>query len=165
MSAQSFAVGRNIEMEPEIVRPTHLQGDEFALQLRCNHPGRRFEGNFFERPGSPIGEASETARAVPAHFRFAAIGIVVTHPEISAVCRRLEDEDAIRPDAAVPIAEPGDLGASEREVAGAIIEQDKVVARPVHFRERQHAICWLAYSVMKAKPASVGPCPNAYFLY
>jgi hypothetical protein len=152
-------------MESEIVRPTHLQGHQFALQLRSNNPCRRFEGNFFERPGSPIREASETACAVSAHFGFAAIGIVVTHPEISAVCRRLEDEDAIRADAAVPIADPGDLGSAEREVAGAIVEQDKVVARPVHFRETQHAICWLAYSVVKAKRASVRSCPNGYFLY
>ena len=106
---------------------------------------------FSQRTGGPVRETRETARAVAAHLGFAAIGIVIAHPEIRAVRRRLEHENAVRADAAMPIAEARDLFAGQREIAGAIVEQDEIVARAIHFRETQHARLWLTYSRAKAK--------------
>jgi hypothetical protein len=52
----------------------------------------------------------------------------------------LEQEDAIRAHAAMSIAQARDLITGQGEVASAIVEQDEVVSRSIHFRETQHAI-------------------------
>src|SRR5689334_11412365 len=121
MSAQNFAADRKIEVKPEIARATHLQGDRFALEFRSNHPGRSLERNSFERPRRSTREAREATCAVAAHFGFAAVGVVITHPEIGPVRGRLKHEDAVRPDSAMAIAEASDLRAAEREVTGTIV--------------------------------------------
>ena len=117
----------------------HLQGHQVALQFRADHAGGSFEGNFLKRTGGAVRESCETTRAVAAHLGLAAVGIVIAHPEIGAVRRTLEEEDTIRADAAMPVADPRDLLAREREIARTIVEQDKIVARAIHFRETQHA--------------------------
>ena len=137
--ADLFAADRHLEPEPQVVRLAHLQRDQLAVQLRADHAGGSFEGKLFQRPGGAIRETRETARAIAAHLGLAAVGVVIAHPEIGPVRRALEHEHAIGPDPAVPVADARDLLARQREVARAIVEQDEIVARAVHFRETQHA--------------------------
>ena len=85
------------------------------------------------------GITRETARAVATHFRLAAVRIVVAHPEICTVHRAFEYQHAIGADTAMPVADLRDLIGREMQIAGAIIDQDEIVARAVHFRETQHA--------------------------
>jgi hypothetical protein len=142
-----------------------LEGDKLAAQFRPDHPGGRFKAEVLEGPGDVIGESGEAAGAVPAHLRFAAIGVVVTHPEIRPIARPLQDEDAIGSHSAMAIAKPGNFLPAEDEIAGAVIEENEIVPGAVHFREAQHATCWLAQTFMKAKPAPSRPCSSADFPY
>ncbi len=121
----------------QIFRLAHLQGHAFAFQRGRDHAGRSFEGKLIERTGHLLREARKTARAIPAHLRFATIGVVITHPEIGAVRSRLEQEHTVRSDPAMPIAELRDLLALQLKLALAIIEHDEVIARAVHLREMQ----------------------------
>lgn len=117
------------------------------------------------RTGGAIGKPGKTAGAVPAHLRFAAIGVVVAHPEIGAIGCWLKDQDAVRADTAMAVAEPRDLVAGEGELTGAIVEQNEIVPRSVHLREAQHMTCSLTYSPVKAKRLSGRPCPGGVFPY
>ena len=61
----------------------------------------------------------------------------------------------------MPIANPRDLFPRQGEVALAIIEQDEIVARAIHFCKTQHAIWSLTYSCRKAKQ----PCRGMHSSY
>ncbi len=135
-----FPADSDFEPEPEIVRLAHLERDQFADELRADHPGGGFEGQLLERTRRPVGVAREAAGAVAAHFRFAAVGIVVAHAEIGAVRGTFQEEHAVGPDPAMAIADARDLFAGQLEVAHPIVEQDEIVAGAVHFRETQHVM-------------------------
>ena len=83
-------------------------------------------------------EAREAARAVAAHVGFAAVSVVVAHAEVRAVLRGLDGEQAVGPDAAVAVAQAGDLRAGEGGLAVAVIDHDEIISGPVHFCEVQH---------------------------
>ena len=108
-----------------------------AFQGRADHTRRSFERNLLARTSDALGITRKAARAVAAHLRFTAVGVVIAHPEISAVRRRLNDQDTIRTDAAVTIAKPRDLRAIELKIARAIVEHDEIIARAIHLGELQ----------------------------
>ena len=87
---------------------------KLSMQLRADHAGRRFERNLSSGPGDLVGETRKATRAVAAHLRFAAVGIVITHAKIRAVRRFLQQQNSIRPDAAMPIANPRNLRRASR---------------------------------------------------
>src|SRR5204863_4665744 len=83
--------------------------------------------------------ACEATRAIPAHLGLAAICVVVAHPEIRAVLRRLHGDQAVRTDATVPIAKPRNRGLVEAVAEIAVVEHDEVIPGSVHLGEVQ---CW-----------------------
>src|SRR5262245_40127364 len=147
---KSFSSHRHLNAEPEIGRVAHSQSDLFAGQPRTDHPRRGFEGKLLKRARRPIGKTGETACAVTAHLRFAAISVVIAHPKISAVPRRLKHQDAVSADPAMAVAKLDDLLLGERKFAKAIVEQNEIVSRAVHFGEAQHLMGVLTYSCAKA---------------
>src|SRR5207244_6849044 len=88
--------------------------------------------------GNLVCEARETARAVAAHFRFAAVAIVITHPEICAVRAFLEQKDPVRANPAMAIADPDDLLEIELNITDPIIDHHEIVSGAVHLGETQH---------------------------
>ena len=68
-------------------------------------------------PLATLREAREAARAVAAHLGLAAVGVVIAHPKIRAVLRGLDHEHAVGADAAMAVAEAGDLRRGQRELA------------------------------------------------
>ena len=129
---------RNRDPEPHIFRLAHFQPHQFALQLRANHTGRGFKGYFVFRAGHAVRVTRKTSGAVSAHFRFAAIGVVVAHPKIRAVRRALQHEHSICAHPAVPIANLRDLIRGQLQIAKAIIDHHEIVPRAIHFHETQH---------------------------
>ena len=82
-------------------------------------------------------EPAEAARAIPAHFRLAAVRIVIAETEIRAVAGGLHREQSIRADPAVAVAERGDRVAVEFDREVAVINDDEVIAGAVHFEKVQ----------------------------
>ena len=165
MRVKLFPADRNLKPESEIARLAHLQADEVALEPGADDAGWSLEPKILQRAGDPVGEPGKTARTVPAHLGFAAVGVVIAHPEIGAIRRPLENEHAIRADSAMAIANPGNLLGGEHEIAGPIVEENEIVPRAGHLGEAEHATCWLAQASMKAKPASSDPCRSPLFPY
>ena len=85
--------------------------------------------------------APEAASAITAHFSFAAVGIIVTESEISITLGRLHHEQAIRSNAPMPIANPGDLPAVEMNGEVPVVDDDEVVSGSVHFGKRETHVC------------------------
>src|SRR5438105_15085163 len=110
------------------------------MKLCGNDPGGRLKRNFFTGISDFLEETGKTTRAIAAHFCFAAVAVVVTHPKISAVGRWLDQQNPIRPNPAMTIANFRDLLRAQLHVAGAIVDHDKIVPRPVHLGESQHTI-------------------------
>ncbi len=108
------------------------------MQFRTNDASGRFEGNLLPRANHLLDKAGETTGPVPAHLRLAPISIVVTHPEVGAVLRRLEQKNSISAHATMAIANPGDLLPLQANLAAQVIQHDEVVAGSIHFDESQH---------------------------
>jgi len=125
-----------VELEADGVR--HVDADFFANEFRLEGAGDGLEGEgctvAAEKSG---GVAAKTTGAITAHFRFAAVGIIVTEFDISIAFGRFDCDVAIRSDAAVAIAEEGDLGGGEVGVERAVINHDEVVSGSVHFGESE----------------------------
>jgi hypothetical protein len=85
-----------------------------------------------------MGEAGETPRPISTHLRFAAVTVVISHAEVGAVSRSLQQQNSIRAHAAVPIANPRNLLGIEMNPTIPIVDQDEIVAGAVHLRESQH---------------------------
>jgi hypothetical protein len=108
------------------------------MKLRGNDSSGRLKRNFFPPIGDFFYETGKTTRAIAAHFRFPAVAVVVTHPKVSAVGRGLDQQNPIRPYAAMTIANFRDLLRTQLHCAGTIVDHDKIVPRTVHFGESQH---------------------------
>jgi hypothetical protein len=115
-----------------------LQSDQVASQFRPNQTRGSFERNCFARTRHPARESGETTRAIATHLGLTAISIVIAHPKVRAIRRLLEDENAVRADAAMAIAQKRNLFARERKLSGTIIEQYEIVPGAIHFRETEH---------------------------
>ena len=100
---------RGSGVELQVLGLGHGDAHVLADHFRRQSAGDGFESDFLQDDFPEMcGEAAEAARAVAAHFRFAAVGIVIAEAEIRAIPGRLHGEQAIRPDAAVAVAEGGD---------------------------------------------------------
>ena len=95
-----------------------------------------FEGHALEDDFPEVGgEAAEAARAIAAHFGFAAVGVVVAETEVRAFPGGLHGKQSVRADAAVAITEGGDGVGVEVDGEVAVINDDEVIAGTVHFEE------------------------------
>src|SRR5438445_12475190 len=110
------------------------------MELCGNDSSGRLKRNFFTCVSDFFYETGKTTRAIAAHFCFAAVAVVVTHPKISAVGRWLDQQNAIRPNPPMTIANFRDLLRAQLHVAGAIVDHDKIVPRTIHLGESQHMI-------------------------
>src|SRR5581483_7265652 len=89
-------------------------------------------------PGAALNKPSEAARAVAAHLSSAAVAVIKLPGPIglSADTRHQED-DAVRADPAMPIAQADNLLARKRYRLTAIIQQQEVIPGAAHFCEFQ----------------------------
>ncbi len=79
-------------------------------------------------------KTSETAGAVAAHFGRTAVAVEEVPGPIGFAGRaRFQQNDAVGADALVPVAQAGDLRGLQLQEARAIVDQDEIVARAVHF--------------------------------
>src|SRR5260221_9217974 len=108
--------------------------------------------------------AGEAPGAVAAHLGFAAVGVVIAHPEIGArLIGRLDGEQSVGSDPEMPVAKPGDLFAGEGMAQGAVVDDHEVIARPAHLdkRETVHTQGKIVRSGADAKPAVSRGGPGA----
>jgi hypothetical protein len=133
MNGFAFIRAANRDVQSQISGLGHLQRHQVMSKLGPNYASRSFKRNLSLRAGDLIRKTREATRAVATHFRFAAIGVKITHPKIGTVGRLFEQQNSIGPDAAMAIAKACDLAAIEMNVALAIVDQDEIVARAVHF--------------------------------
>src|SRR5437016_8073473 len=117
-----------------------MQSHDLAMKLCGNDPSERLKRNLFARISDLFYETGKTTRAIAAHFRFAAVAVVVAHPEIGAVGRGFDQQNPIRPYPAMTIANSRDLLRAQMHFASTIVDHDKVVPRTVHLGESQHMI-------------------------
>ena len=84
-----------------------------------------------------IAVAADAAGAVAAHLPHGAVGVEEQHPVISALDGGLHHHEAVGPDGEMPLAQcPGQPGeVLRREALLQVVQNEKVVARAVHFPE------------------------------
>ena len=129
--------GKNVAVfEVEVKGLRH--GD---LDFLPHKPGREDAGNGLEADllpsvvEQPGGVTPETAGAISAHFRLAAIGIVVAESEIRSALAWFDRQQAIGPHPTVTIADRGDLLLAELDRKVTIVDHDEVVSGSVHLTE------------------------------
>jgi intergrase/recombinase len=127
-----------------------LQTHQLALKIRANYTRRGLKRKFLDRACHVTRETRKTASAIPAHFRFTTIRVVIAHAKIRAVRRTFEHQNSIGADTAIPITKPSDLLSRELQIARAIVDHDEIVPRAVHLRETQHGQ-FVPHSLPKAK--------------
>ena len=79
------------------------------MQLGPDDTGRRFERNLAGRSRDLVREPRETTRAIPAHFRFTAVGVVIPHPKVRSIGRLLQQQNAVCAHPAMSVANARDL--------------------------------------------------------
>ena len=80
----------------------HAERDLVAVQGGRDEPGGSFKGDLALGGGrDPVDETGEAARAVAAHFGFAAVRVVVTHTEIALGIGFFDEKEAVGANAAV----------------------------------------------------------------
>ncbi len=148
MNGFVFIHAANRDVQSQVSRLGHLQRHQVMSKLGANYARRSFKRNRSLRARDLIRKTREAPRAVATHLRLAAIGVKITHPKIGAVGRFFEQQNSVGADAAMAIAKACDLAAVEMNVARAIVDQDEIVARAVHFCETQHP---LSSSILRRK--------------
>lgn len=78
----------------------------------------------------------EAAEAIAAAFGFPTIAVENPHPKIGGGVGLKKDE-SVGADAKFPVAERGDVVA---ECEGAVVDQEKIVARALEFNEPKRAL-------------------------
>src|SRR5262249_32803646 len=124
-------------------RPAHLDSDEphapaldaalalYEAALRVDR-----EGRLLRAPALPE-VLREDSQPVAGLLRLAAVGIEDAQPEVGAR-RGPEQENAVRADAPVPVADAGDRLGRERRAQVLLVHDDVVVAEPVALGEGDH---------------------------
>jgi len=136
MERAAEAGDRGAGVELEVLGLGHGDADVLADHLGGEGAGDGFEGDFLENDFPEVGgEAAEAARAVAAHFGFAAVGVVVAETEIRAFPGGLHGEQAVGADAAIAVAERGDGVGVEVDGEVAVVNDDEVIAGAVHFEK------------------------------
>src|SRR3954470_13832712 len=85
MNGGILAFELEFHIEPQAGRLAHWEPHFVALEGRANDSGRSLKRNRAVGTGHPGCKSSEAARAVPAHFSFAPVTVVITHPEVGSV--------------------------------------------------------------------------------
>ena len=94
----------------------HAEGDLVAAQGGGDEAGGSFEGDAAVVGGRElVNESGEAAGSVATHFGFPAVGVVVTHAKVGLGFGLFNEEEPVGADAAVAVAEAGDLGVGEGE--------------------------------------------------
>ena len=92
----------------------HAEGDLVAAQGGGDEARWSFKGDPAVACGrESVDETGKAACAIAAHFGFPAVGVVVTHAEVGLGFGLFDQEESVGPDAAVAIAEAGDLRAGQ----------------------------------------------------
>src|SRR5688572_5050656 len=118
------------------VRHAHRHRDPVAVQLGLHEPARAVQHQVGLRRRGPLADVpGDAARAVAALFDLATVGVedAVVHGR-SRPARRLEHQRLVEADAGKTIGEAAD-GVRGRGAAGRGVEDDEVVAEPMHLRE------------------------------
>ncbi len=144
VDGQVASANGELQVEGERMRVAHAERDEIVLEFGADDAGDGFEADRRQRePVQAVDETGETARAVAAHLDLPAIGIVIAHPVVRVVLRRLDREQSVGADAAIPVAECGDHRLVQGQMAVAVVDQHEVVAGPVHLGETQGHVGFL----------------------
>ena len=123
--------------QSNVSRFGHLQPHVVAVNGRPHLAGLGFEREIGVFAGAVlIIEPGDTTRPVAAHFRFAAVGVIVAHREIGGL-GRLDQQDPVRTNAKATMTDSGNGFRIGREISLAIVGNDKIVARSAHFVEFQ----------------------------
>ena len=134
-----FADGeQNFFVQPQLFWLRQTDCDAPALKAGANDSRAGLEREIIFLPGDFLHVAREATRAVAAHVSHAAVAVEeFPRPVRFAARARNEQHHAVRADAAMTVAQPHDLLAREFDFARAIVGEDKVIARSVHFGELQ----------------------------
>jgi hypothetical protein len=119
------------------MRLRHGDADVIADEVRANGPREGLKRDPILAAGKPSRKTRKAARAIAAHLRLAAIGVVVTHLEIRPIRRWLHRDETVCTDAAVTIAQTSNRRAVQRVAKVAVVEHDEVIPGSVHLGERQ----------------------------
>ncbi len=125
-------------MEPEVLRHAHVDAYEFPGEFGGDDARGRFKTDAAVRAGEAVCIAGETAGPIAAHLGLAAIAVVITHPEISAVGGGFDEQHAIRAHATMAVADALDGLCIKAQAAGAVVEEHEIISRPVHLCKIQH---------------------------
>jgi hypothetical protein len=101
--------------------------DETGSGLEA-HAGRIFWQETSRKP-------CKTACSIATHLGLPAIAIVISHAEICGSGGRFHSKQTISANSSVAIAKTSDSCAIKRETSRAVIKDDEVVSRAVHFGE------------------------------
>lgn len=82
-----------------------------------------------------VGKGHDATRPVAAHVGRQAVGIKVLHDEVIAIGRGSEQDKAVGSHTETAVTDAGDLVGGETDVVLTIVDEDKVVPRPVIFAE------------------------------
>ena len=113
------------------------RGERRRFERGLDHSSARFD------PDGALGgqslvadEMHEAARAVAALLDLATIGVEYPVAKIDVGASRLfHEQNLVAADTEVPVGNAPDLRRCERDVFAHAIEHDKIVAKPLHFRE------------------------------
>ena len=120
--------------------PAHLDADGFAAVKngRAHEAARRLDGEFLAADHFPVPQiAREDAQAVAAFFGFAAVGIVNLERAFRVLRRKRAEQNAVRADAEVAVADDFHLLRRQRRRQILRVNDDVVVAERVVFGERE----------------------------
>jgi hypothetical protein len=86
------------------MRSTHRKSHELSFKRGLNHSRHGLETDFREGTPDLIKKAREAPSTVPAHFRFAAVAVEISHPKIGLACGALHKKHAVRADTSMALA-------------------------------------------------------------
>ena len=99
MGRKLYAADLQSPAQDEVMRTAQRKLDKFAIGLGLNDSGLSLETDLRESSGDLVDKPGEASRAVPAHLRFAAVTIIISHPKIGFSCGSLDQKDSVRADA------------------------------------------------------------------
>ena len=121
-------------------RRAHVDGHlAIVLEPRSDDPAGRLDANLTLVREPPVAhEPDEAARAVAALLDLAAVGVEDPVAKVDVGARRpLDDEHLVAAHAKAAVGERADLARGEGERLDGRVDDDEVVAEPVHLRERE----------------------------
>ena len=132
------AAGRHHRAHAQIPGRRQIDGHALAMEGRADDARAGLERGSVLCASDALHEPREAARAIAAHVRHRAV-TVVKLPGPIGLARSIwnEEEQPIRTDTALTIAQAHDLFGGELDFDGAIIDQNEVIPGTVHLYEFQ----------------------------